>query len=102
MRVSSDGTPQDTGHGSSDGNRPPSRSPYDVPMPTVERFNLTPVKSTALLHPDAIDLRPEGAVGDRRFLFVRANGERLSGVTKAPLMHVRSTYDVAAEHLTLT
>src|SRR5438270_7166501 len=71
-------------------------------MPIVERFNLTPVKSTMLLQPDAIDLRPEGAVGDRRFLFVRANGERLSGETKAPLMHVRSSYDVAAEHLTLT
>jgi len=71
-------------------------------MPLVERFNLTPVKSTALLQPGAIDLRPEGAVGDRRFLFVRANGERLSGETKAPLMNIRSTYDVAQEHLTLT
>ena len=70
-------------------------------MPIVERFNLTPVKSTALLQPDAIDLRPEGAVGDRRFLFVRAKGERLSGDTKAPLMRVRSTYDVNEEHLTL-
>jgi uncharacterized protein YcbX len=70
-------------------------------MPTVERFNLTPVKSTALLHPDAIDLRPEGAVGDRRFLFVRANGERLSGETKAPLMNIRSTYEVDEERLTL-
>ncbi|TMK60677.1 MAG: hypothetical protein E6G54_01645 [Actinobacteria bacterium] len=71
-------------------------------MPNVERFNLTPVKSTALLQPDAIDLRREGAVGDRRFLFVRATGERLSGETKAPLMNIRSSYDVAQEHLTLT
>ena len=71
-------------------------------MPNVERFNVTPVKSTALLQPDAIDLRPEGAVGDRRFLFVRATGERLSGETKAPLMNIRSSYDVAQEHLTLT
>jgi uncharacterized protein YcbX len=70
-------------------------------MPVVERFNLTPVKSTALIHPDAIDLRPEGAVGDRRFLFVRENGERLSGVSKAPMMRIRSSYDVAAEHLTI-
>ena len=70
-------------------------------MPVVEGFNLTPVKSTALLQPDAIDLRPEGAVGDRRFLFVRAKGERLSGETKAPLMNIRSTYDVNEEHLTL-
>jgi len=71
-------------------------------MPVVEGFNITPVKSTALLQPAAIDLRPESAVGDRRFLFVRAHGERLSGETKAPLMNIRSAYDVNEEHLTLT
>jgi MOSC domain-containing protein len=70
-------------------------------MPVVEGFNLTPVKSTALIHPEAIDLRPEGAVGDRRFLFVHANGERLSGLSKAPLFKVRSSYDVEQEHLRL-
>src|SRR5437773_7418320 len=42
-------------------------------MPVVEGFNLTPVKSTALSHPDEIDLRREGAVGDRRFLFAHTN-----------------------------
>jgi uncharacterized protein len=71
-------------------------------MPVVEAFNLTPVKSTALVHPDRIDLRRDGAVGDRRFLFVHANGERLSGLSKAPLFKVRSTYDVDAERLELT
>jgi uncharacterized protein YcbX len=70
-------------------------------MPVVERLNLTPVKSTALIQPNAIDLRSEGAVGDRRFLFVRENGERLSGVSKAPMMRIRSAYDVAEEHLTM-
>jgi uncharacterized protein len=70
-------------------------------MPVVQAFNLTPVKSTALVHPDALDLRREGAVGDRRFLFVHANGERLSGVSKAPLFKIRSAYDVDAEHLKL-
>ena len=71
-------------------------------MPVVEAFHLTPVKSTALVHPDALDLRREGAVGDRRFLFVQANGERLSGVSKAPLFKIRSSYDVDAEFLRLT
>jgi uncharacterized protein YcbX len=70
-------------------------------MPVVERLNLTPVKSTALIQPNAIDLRSEGAVGDRRFLFVRENGERLSGVSKAPMMRIRSAYDVAEEHLAM-
>jgi uncharacterized protein YcbX len=70
-------------------------------MPVVEAFNLTPVKSTALIHPDEIHLRPEGAVGDRRFLFVHPRGERLSGLSKAPLFKIRSTYDVEEEHLRL-
>ena len=70
-------------------------------MPVVARCNLTPVKSTALIHPDAIDLRREGAVGDRRFLFVHPHGERLSGLSKAPLFRIRSTYDVEAEKLRL-
>jgi len=71
-------------------------------VPVVEAFNLTPVKSTALIHPDAIDLRPDGAVGDRRFLFVHPNGERLSGLSKASLFTIRSSYDVDREHLQLS
>ena len=71
-------------------------------MPVVERFNLTPVKSTALIHPDAIDLRRESAVADRRFLFVHANGERLSGLSKAPLFKIRSAYDADREYLRLS
>jgi uncharacterized protein YcbX len=71
-------------------------------MPVVERFNLTPVKSTALIHPNAIDLRRESAVADRRFLFVHANGERLSGLSKAPLFKIRSAYDADREHLRLS
>jgi uncharacterized protein len=70
-------------------------------MPVVARFNLTPVKSTALIQPEEIDLRPEGAVGDRRFLFVHPRGERLSGVSKAPLFKIGSSYDIEAEQLRL-
>jgi MOSC domain-containing protein len=71
-------------------------------VPVVASFNLTPVKSTALIHPAAIDLRREGAVGDRRFLFVHPRGERLSGLSKASLFAVRSSYDVDREHLQLS
>jgi len=70
-------------------------------MPTVAGFNLTPVKSTRTHRPDAIDLRRRGAVGDRRFLFVREDGTRPSGVSKASLMPIRATYDADEEHLTL-
>lgn len=69
-------------------------------MPVVAGFNLTPVKSTALQQPDALDLE-QGAVGDRRFLFARDTGERLSGISKASLMPILSGWNADAERLTL-
>ena len=72
-----------------------------MPLATVVRFNVTPVKSTALHHPDAIDLKREGAVGDRRFLFARPDGTRLRGVSKAPLMPIVSTWSMIDELLTM-
>ena len=71
-------------------------------MPTVAGFNLTPVKSTALQPPDHLDLGPAGAVGDRRFLFARETGERLSGISKASLMPIRSRWDRDGERLELS
>jgi uncharacterized protein YcbX len=70
-------------------------------MPTVASFNLTPVKSTALQQPRTIDLTVAGAAGDRRFLFARADGTRLSGISKAPLMPIVSSWDRDEERLTL-
>jgi len=72
-----------------------------MPVTTVARFNVTPVKSTALHHPDSIDLRREGALGDRRFVFARSDGTRLRGISKAPLMPIVSTWSVADERLTM-
>ncbi len=71
------------------------------PMPVVAGFNITPVKSTALQQPDAIDLRAEGTVGDRRFLCARSTGERVTGISKASLMPIRSRWDAAADRLEL-
>jgi hypothetical protein len=70
-------------------------------MARVTGLNITPVKSTALLRPDAVSLSADGAVGDRRFLFVRDDGSRPSGISKAPLLRVVSRYDIAAERLSL-
>jgi uncharacterized protein YcbX len=72
-----------------------------MPVATVARFNVTPVKSTALHHPDSIELRRDGAVGDRRFLFARSDGTRLRGISKAPLMPIVSTWSMADERLTM-
>lgn len=69
---------------------------------TVTGFNLTPVKSTALLHPDSIELGADGVAGDHRFMFVRDDGTRLSGISKAPLLTIAARYDDRNERLTLT
>ena len=70
-------------------------------MPTVARFNVTPVKSTALHHPERIRLDERGAAGDRRFFFVDAFGKRFSGATKAPILPIRATYDETTDMLEL-
>lgn len=71
-------------------------------MPKVVRFNVTPVKSTALHHPDEIRLERGGAVGDRSFFFADAEGRRFSGATKAPLLPIRAAYDADRDWLELT
>lgn len=70
-------------------------------MPSVVRFNVTPVKSTALHHPDEIRLEPRGAVGDRSFFFVDQDGRRFSGATKAPILPIRAAYEREREWLEL-
>jgi uncharacterized protein YcbX len=70
-------------------------------MPHVVRFNVTPVKSTRLHHPDAIRLERGGPVGDRAFFFVDGNGRRFSGATKAPILPIRAEYDAEDDRLEL-
>ncbi len=71
-------------------------------MPRVVRFNVTPVKSTFLHHPEELRLEEGGPVGDRRFFFVDGDGRRFSGATKSPLLPMRADYDTATDVLTLT
>jgi hypothetical protein len=70
-------------------------------MPRVVRFNVTPVKSTQLHHPDELRLDEGGPVGDREFFFVDGDGKRFSGATKAPIIPIRSRYDAERDHLEL-
>jgi MOSC domain-containing protein len=71
-------------------------------MPSVVGLNITPVKSTSLHHPETIDLRVQGAVGDRRFLCMRRNGTRVSGISKAALMPIVAVHDRTTETLSLS
>ena len=70
-------------------------------MPRVTHLNVTPVKSTALHHPNQIRLEPYGAVGNREFFFADGDGRRLSGSKKALLIPIRADYDASNERLTL-
>jgi uncharacterized protein YcbX len=70
-------------------------------MARVARFNIAPVKSTALHHPDEIDLRETGVEGDHRFLVLEPDGRRLSEGGKAPLLGVRGDFDPVSDRLAL-
>jgi uncharacterized protein YcbX len=70
-------------------------------MPTVARINLTPVRSTALSHPEQVMLGEEGVEGDHLFLFLDAAGRRLSGAAKAPLLGIKAAHDPKLEKLSL-
>jgi len=47
----------------------------------VELLTITPIKGTALHHPDAVELRETGAVGDREF-FIIDEEDRLISLTR--------------------
>jgi uncharacterized protein YcbX len=70
-------------------------------MATVARINLTPVRSTALLHPEQVMLGEDGVEGDHLFLFLDKRGRRISGAEKAPLMGIKASHDPKLEKLTL-
>ena len=70
-------------------------------MPSVARFNVTSVKSTMLRHPDQIELTPNGVEGDHDFLFLEADGRRISTGRKAPFLGIRATHDSDDDRLTL-
>jgi hypothetical protein len=71
-------------------------------MPAVARINVTPVKSTALHHPEAVRLDASGPVGDRRFFFVDGSGDWFGGDVDLPLMVVSSELDEGRGRLALT
>lgn len=70
-------------------------------MATVARFNVTPVKSTALHHPDRIRIEGWGAVGNREFFFVDQDGKLFGGSKLGPLVRIRAEHDPRADVLRL-
>lgn len=71
------------------------------PMRVLARINVTPVKGTALTHPESVAVSDEGVAQDRPFFLVDERGSLYSGSSFGPLVQIRSTYDPSEEHLTL-
>jgi uncharacterized protein YcbX len=68
-------------------------------MRHVARISLTPVKGFRLLHPEEVELGPDGLAENRRFFVVGEDGQRLrSSLTDWPAL-VRAEYDARAERL---
>src|SRR3990170_6262518 len=70
-------------------------------MPTVARFNVTPVKSTALHHPDHIRVERSGAVGNRDFFFLDEDGKLFGGSKLGPLVRIHADHDASTDTLRL-
>jgi hypothetical protein len=68
-------------------------------MPTIARFNVTPVKGTALQHPEWAVLGRSGIAGNRRFFLVDERGQLFSGDVRGQLVQVRSSVDDASGFL---
>ncbi len=68
----------------------------------VARINVTPVKSLRLDHPEAIELLPEGAAEDRRFLLVDDDRRLYNGKRDTTLVRTSAVWDSGSRRLALT
>jgi uncharacterized protein YcbX len=68
-------------------------------MRRVSRISIAPVKGFALVHPDEVELGPDGVAGNRRFYVVEPDGTRLRSSKTDWLCRFRAEYDAAAEVL---
>ena len=72
-----------------------------MPMPTVARLNVTPVKGTRLLHPERVELTPDGLPENRLFHLVDPMGALFSGNDAGELQQIVSGWDGSAQALRL-
>jgi uncharacterized protein YcbX len=71
-------------------------------MRTLARINITPVKGTALLHPDRVELTATGIPQNRRFFLVDEAGELFSAPDLGSLLRIEAAYSPDDEILTLS
>jgi uncharacterized protein YcbX len=70
-------------------------------MPTVSRLSITPVRSLALHHPDAVELGPHGVADDRRYVLLTPDDRIFDGTKHGPLVRMRAELAHDPERLTV-
>lgn len=68
----------------------------------MTRFNVTPVKSTALHHPDQIRIERWGAVGNREFFFLDEDDRLFGGSRLGRLVRIQAEHDPVSDTLTIS
>jgi uncharacterized protein YcbX len=68
----------------------------------VARISIAPVKALGLVHPDEVELGPEGVAGDRRFWLVDSDGRLMNDKRHPQLLRVRPAWDEATRRLALS
>jgi uncharacterized protein len=71
-------------------------------VPTLTRINVTPVKGTALHHPNRVALTSEGIPFDRAFFLVDEPGGLFSCSAFGPLLQLVADHDAETQTLSLT
>ena len=66
----------------------------------ISRINTTPVKS--LHHPEFVELGPDGALEDRRFLFVDDGRRLYNGKRDTSLVRTTASWDLGSRILSMT
>ena len=68
----------------------------------VSRINMTPVKSLRLHHPESVELGPDGALDDRRFLLVDDGRRLYNGKRDTSLVRTTASWDPGSRVLSMT
>ena len=68
----------------------------------ISRINTTPVKSLRLHHPESVELGPDGALEDRRFLFVDDGRRLYNGKRDTSLVRTTASWDPGSRILSMT
>jgi uncharacterized protein YcbX len=61
--------------------------------PSVVRISIAPVKSLGLLHPDEVELEPNGVRGNRRFWLLDGDGRLFNNKRNGPMVQIRPSWD---------